>query len=47
LAPDDQRLFDTVSSGRGREMLRGRAEQLKKEAAQQRGKVTTPSSARK
>lgn len=40
LAPDDKRLFDSVTSGRGREMLRMQAEQLKKEAG--RGKVAPP-----
>jgi len=40
LAPDDKRLFDSVTLGRGREMLRTQAEQLKKEA--RRGKVTPP-----
>lgn len=39
LSPNDQRLFQSVSSGRGREMLRGQAEQFKKGAA--RGKAAS------
>lgn len=45
LSPDDQRLFQSVSSGRGPEMLRSQAEPFKKEAAH--GKAATPPSVRK